>query len=99
MSRNLDARWYTRAEILSVLRHPIGGKFGSAEYRKLADRAGEGTSQTNSDSTLPEKPEDPPFRLPPATAIAGVLIRDWAEGKIAFEHQHGSNDIVQKGNL
>jgi len=27
---------------------------------------------------------EPPFRVPPATAIAGVLIRDWAEGKVKF---------------
>ncbi|KAI4527160.1 hypothetical protein K525DRAFT_187425, partial [Schizophyllum commune Loenen D] len=28
--------------------------------------------------------EDPPFQVPPYTAIAGVLIRDWAEGKISY---------------
>uniref|UniRef100_A0A0W0FJF1 Uncharacterized protein n=1 Tax=Moniliophthora roreri TaxID=221103 RepID=A0A0W0FJF1_MONRR len=27
---------------------------------------------------------EPPFRVPPATAIAGMLIRDWAERKIGF---------------
>lgn len=26
----------------------------------------------------------PPFRVPPTSAIAGVLIRDWAEGKLGF---------------
>jgi hypothetical protein len=32
----------------------------------------------------PKDPGEPAFRLPPVTAIAGVLIRDWAEGKIRF---------------
>lgn len=35
-------------------------------------------------SALESKPDDPPFKVPPTTAIAGVLIRDWAEGKIGF---------------
>lgn len=26
-------------------------------------------------------PGEPPFRVPPMTAIAGVLISDWARGK------------------
>ncbi|KAF8070394.1 NUDIX hydrolase domain-like protein [Lyophyllum atratum] len=32
-----DARWFTRDEIRAVLGHPIGGKFGSAEYKKMAE--------------------------------------------------------------
>jgi NAD+ diphosphatase len=35
--------------------------------------------------------EEPPFRVPPMTAIAGVLIRHWAEGKMQA--------TLQKGNL
>jgi len=27
---------------------------------------------------------EPPFRVPPTTAIAGVLIRDWATGRVQF---------------
>ncbi|EGO00387.1 hypothetical protein SERLA73DRAFT_180970 [Serpula lacrymans var. lacrymans S7.3] len=38
------------------------------------------------------KDEEPPFRMPPITAIAGVLIRHWAEGKA------GGNEGL-KGNL
>ena len=36
---------------------------------------------------IPKQPsydDEPPFKLPPATAIAGVLIRDWVDGKIGF---------------
>lgn len=40
--------------------------------------------------------EEPPFRLPPLTAIAGVLIRDWVDGKIGFPHEE---TVIQRGNL
>lgn len=42
--------------------------------------------------------EEPAFRLPPLTAIAGVLIRDWVDGKIAFPREEIPVGI-QKGNL
>ncbi|TFK21991.1 NAD+ diphosphatase [Coprinopsis marcescibilis] len=29
--------------------------------------------------------DEPPFRVPPSSAIAGVLIRDWVDRKIGFE--------------
>ncbi|KAG1753336.1 NUDIX hydrolase domain-like protein [Suillus lakei] len=46
-----DARWYTREEVLAVLRHSSGTR------------------------------DEPPFKMPAPTAIAGVLIQHWAEGK------------------
>jgi NAD+ diphosphatase len=39
--------------------------------------------------------DDLPFRLPPTSAIAGVLIRDWAEKKISFPFE----DTIIRGNL
>ncbi|KAF7981908.1 hypothetical protein HWV62_31507 [Athelia sp. TMB] len=42
---------------------------------------------------LVEEPGAPSFRVPPVTAIAGVLIRQWAEGTIQ------ANAVLQKGNL
>ncbi|KAG6864783.1 hypothetical protein C0991_007157 [Blastosporella zonata] len=85
----VDARWFTRSELLEVLGHPIGGKFGSNEYKKMAESTeGRNNQQTpHLNPTYEDKPaarDDPPFRLPPVTAIAGVLIRDWVEGKIGF---------------
>lgn len=44
----------------------------------------------------PPSDGDPPFRLPPITAIAGVLIRDWIERKVGFPIEE---NFVQKGNL
>lgn len=37
------------------------------------------------ESRDPFEDDEPPFRLPPLSAIAGVLIRDWVERKIGFE--------------
>lgn len=39
--------------------------------------------------------DEPAFRVPPTSAIAGVLIRDWAERRIGFPPE----ESVQKGNL
>jgi len=48
----IDARWFTRQEVLAVL------------------------NRTSGRESL--------FQLPSKTAIASVLIRDWAEGRIGF---------------
>ena len=43
---------------------------------------------TDLSPTAPPQPgeQDPPFRVPPKTAIAGVLISDWAYGKALDSH-------------
>jgi len=28
--------------------------------------------------------DEPPFKIPPETAIAGMIIRDWVAGKVGF---------------
>jgi len=97
----VDARWFTRDDIRAVLGHPIGGKFGSGDYKKMAESA-EGR---NNQPTIPNlnlvyqeqpKVDDPPFRLPPATAIAGVLIRDWVDGAIRFSSEVSDEQSFQK---
>jgi len=84
----VDARWYTRAEIQAVLDHPTGTRFGSVEYSSMAEST-EGRNTHGSMTTVEIQIEGPPFKLPPVTAIAGVLIRDWAEGRIGFPHDSG----------
>ena len=82
----LDAQWYTKDEVRAVLAHPIGGNFGKTDFKKMAEGT-EGRDNENPDANLGAEPvakDDPPFRLPPVTAIAGVLIRDWVDGKIKF---------------
>lgn len=79
-----DARWFTREEVLTVLHHATGS------YLDLAKLA-EASSQLNND------PNEPPFRVPPTTAVAGVLIKDWAEGVVKFPPF--SLTAPPKGNL
>lgn len=83
-----DARWYTRAEIISVLEHPLGTNLARREYKKLDENAQPEPSSNNTqtmqkaDEQARDAPVDlPPFRVPPRTAIAGVLISDWAYGR------------------
>ncbi|KAH7889045.1 NUDIX hydrolase domain-like protein [Phlebopus sp. FC_14] len=63
-----DARWYTREQVLTAV--------NAAHDRKTMSPNGE----PSSDTTVVE----PPFRMPPLTAIAGVLIRHWVEDKVEF---------------
>ncbi|KAJ7287096.1 NUDIX hydrolase domain-like protein [Mycena rebaudengoi] len=76
----LDARWYTRAEVRAVLDHPLGTKIGLGTRSGPAEGAGAAV-------------DEPPFRVPPTSAIAGVLIREWATGRIRFPAP------LPKGNL
>ncbi len=78
----LDAQWFTRTEVLGVLNHPEGTTFSGREHKIMNDTV-DGTN--TAEGTEVQKPDVPAFRVPPVTAIAGVLIRDWAEGKIGFE--------------
>ena len=41
-------------------------------------------NQTRSVTSTTVEGGGPPFRLPPLSAIAGVLIRDWVDGRIGF---------------
>jgi NAD+ diphosphatase len=102
-----DARWYTRDEILAVLRHPTGATLTRRDNQELAkieagaDKAagsgGDGAGAlAHSDPSIraqqtgrPDPAQapsasagEPPFRVPPLTAIAGVLISEWAHERI-----------------
>ncbi|KAJ7496828.1 NUDIX hydrolase domain-like protein [Mycena latifolia] len=90
----MDARWYTRAEVLEVLNHTLGTKIVAADHKKFSEVA-EGTTSTDAKPAEPAPVDEPPFRVPPTSAIAGVLIREWAYGKIQFPLA----GAVHKGNL
>jgi NAD+ diphosphatase len=50
--------------------------------------------------STPKQPiysDEPPFKLPAVSAIAGVLIRDWVDGKVGFPRE--SAKAMQRGNL
>lgn len=46
------------------------------------------------ESTASQESDEPPFRLPPITAIAGLLLHDWAYKKVFV----GTGEPL-KGNL
>ncbi|KDR75619.1 hypothetical protein GALMADRAFT_248141 [Galerina marginata CBS 339.88] len=103
----VDARWFTREEVRSVLSHRSGTRFGRSDYKKMNEitEGRSNTAQTESSSTATESKnldapsDEPPFRLPPISAIAGVLIRDWVEKKIGFPPEDPVEGSIQKGNL
>jgi len=110
----LDARWFTREEVRSVLKHRAGTRFEKSDYKKLneiTDGQSNLEQKAHVDSTMqaltpaestttrqPSYSDGPPFRLPGAAAIAGVLIRDWVDGKIGFP-QDANKFSIQRGNL
>ncbi|CDO69171.1 hypothetical protein BN946_scf185042.g73 [Trametes cinnabarina] len=46
-------------------------------------------------AAAPEPPSAPPFKMPPRTAIAGVLIAEWAYGRAGFQPEPSA----KRGNL
>lgn len=62
-----------------MLDHPLGATLTNRDQKALtAIAAGDEAPKEEVKKDLP------PFRLPPTTAIAGVLIRDWVEGRISY---------------
>ncbi|KAG0696954.1 NUDIX hydrolase domain-like protein [Suillus ampliporus] len=121
-----DAGWYTREEVLAVLRHTSGTNMSRRDYKKMAeiqdgpdskpaatDTQSGTVSLVHSDPSIKAKEaamtkpqersvedntdDEPPFRMPPVTALAGVLIQHWAEGKIVLGAD--ANVSTVKGNL
>lgn len=87
-----DARWYTREEILAVLRHASGTRFSRRDYKKIAEIQdgpdnNPAPAKSQEQSVEVNSNDEPPFKIPAPTAIAGVLIQHWAEarGKISLE--------------
>jgi len=110
-----DAKWFTRDEVRSVLKHRAGTRFEKSDYKKMNELTeGRNNLEQNAevDSTMqdltpaeskttleqPRYSDEPPFKLPAISAIAGVLIRDWVDGKIGFP-QESAKVMMQRGNL
>lgn len=95
-----DARWYTREEILAVLRHPSGTDFSRRDYKKIAeiqDGPDNNTAKPQEQFVEVHNDDEPLFRMPAPTAIAGVLIQHWAEGKILLGAD--ASAFTARGNL
>ncbi|KAG8985223.1 NADH pyrophosphatase [Tulasnella sp. JGI-2019a] len=82
-----DARWFTREEILEVLNHPDGTKMTTRELKNLDQE------HSTSGGLASGEKAPPSFRVPNRKqAIAGVLISEWACGKIG-------NTDVRSGDI
>ncbi|ESK97389.1 nad+ diphosphatase [Moniliophthora roreri MCA 2997] len=86
-----DAKWFTRGEILGILGHATGTKLDSKTFSEKMEEDQDRALKDKKDQipiSPPVKGSDkgePDFRIPPDSAMAGVLIRDWAEGRIKFD--------------
>ncbi|KAG1767451.1 NUDIX hydrolase domain-like protein [Suillus occidentalis] len=77
---------------LPVIRHASGTHFSRRDYKKIAEIQ-DGPDNNPAPAKSQEEPvevnpnDEPPFKIPAPTAIAGVLIQHWAEarGKIKLE--------------
>lgn len=81
-----DARWYTREEVSAAL-----GLASSETSDKIVSAWTQDNPEAVSGTDTGVKAE-PLFKMPPTTAIAGILIKHWAEGNM-----EAGNAV--KGNL
>lgn len=87
-----EARWFTHAELLAVLTHNEGTKLSRADQKELAASA----ENSNPNEEAPDKARNaaaaasaapppvsdgPLFKVPPLTAIGGVILNEWAHGR------------------
>jgi len=80
-----DAKWFTREEVLAVLAHPDGTNIRRREYKNFDEAQDHSTKPTGAGgpSEPPASDDLPAFRVPPTSAIAGVLISQWARGEVS----------------
>lgn len=76
----VDARWFTRDEVLAIINDTTDVR----RHKELSESFGD---QKGDDPTKAEEKKEAPIKFPPTTAIAGVLIRAWAERKIGFANE------------
>ncbi|KAG9126797.1 nucleolar DEAD-box protein required for synthesis of 60S ribosomal subunit [Ceratobasidium sp. 392] len=77
-----DARWFTREEVLAVLDHPEGTNIRRREYKNFDEAQDQSTKAAAAESDPQASSGIPAFRVPPKSAIAGVLISQWARREV-----------------
>ena len=87
-----------------MLAHPHGTRMANRDPQKpdpestAGNLAGDAAKDPKAAAATPAATlEEPPFRLPPLAAIAGVLISDWAHRKVVITGTDVSHGM--KGNL
>ncbi|KAH7345018.1 NUDIX hydrolase domain-like protein [Rhizoctonia solani] len=96
-----DAKWFNREEVLSVLAHPDGTNIRRREYKNFDEAQDHSTKAAAAAGPIdPQPPKDqPPFRVPPQSAIAGVLISQWAKGEVPGLSSSNSGASPLKGKI
>ncbi|CAE6481409.1 unnamed protein product [Rhizoctonia solani] len=96
-----DARWFTREEVLSVLAHPDGTNIRRREYKNFDEAQDQSTKSATVAGSIDPQPlkDQPPFRVPPQSAIAGVLISQWAKGEVPGLSSSYSGATSLKGKI
>lgn len=81
-----DTKWFTRAEVQEVLSHPDGTNLAARDNKQLDSIvSGKTTDPATSQAVVGVEEavlkNQPPFRVPPISSVAGVLISEWVYGK------------------
>jgi NAD+ diphosphatase len=77
MLSTTDARWYTREQVQAVLAHA-----DAAKAEKDAPKWDSGVEDRAEPQAEALKRDEPDLKVPPRNAMAGVLLSDWANGKV-----------------
>ncbi|RSH82253.1 NADH pyrophosphatase [Saitozyma podzolica] len=85
-----DAQWFPRSQLAALIADPSGSYLSRDDHKKLELKGLSEQELANAlapaegkpDGVAQKGPLEGLTRVPPATAIAGQLIRVWAEGKL-----------------
>jgi NAD+ diphosphatase len=84
-----DAQWFPRSQLAALIADPSGSYLSRDDHKKLEQKGLSEQELANALAPAEGKPDGVAHgplegltRVPPATAIAGQLIRVWAEGRL-----------------
>ncbi|KZT44352.1 hypothetical protein SISSUDRAFT_1056715 [Sistotremastrum suecicum HHB10207 ss-3] len=88
-----EARFYTKDEVRAVLAHRDGAVLRRNEYKRLEEvESGKALAPEGEPASTVSALDRPSFRVPPISAVAGVLITEWVNGRI-------TNVAIKSSNL
>lgn len=87
-----DAQWFSREQVAAIVSSADGSSYSKADLQQLEDKwvselqpvtpLAPSQHKPRKASLVDSKEEEGLARIPPATGIAGQIIRVWAEGKL-----------------
>ncbi|WVQ72096.1 hypothetical protein IAR50_001641 [Cryptococcus sp. DSM 104548] len=86
-----DAQWFPRSTLLSIISQHASSNYTQSDHKQLEDKSDADKATSGALAPSERAPEDLAkkteggevkelTRVPPSSAIAGVLIRQWAKG-------------------